>query len=111
MSMINKSGLLEFTGQLVSGSDFWIIPCRDFFALGVGVSGTWSGTIIAEGTVDGVTWEAVAVTDLAGNTIASKTTNGAFVVSTVGVDSVRVKFSAYTSGTAVLKGVLNKKNF
>lgn len=70
-------------------------------SLGIQISGTWSATLQFEGTVDGTNWVALEVrkpTD--GSRSSSTTANGLWVAQVAGFKAVRVRASAYTSGTA-----------
>ena len=71
----------------------------------VQLTGTWSGTVTFEATVDGTTWvsfELEPTTDLSGTTsslTATATANGVWTGATRGVAGVRARFSTATSGT------------
>lgn len=72
-------------------------------SMGVQVSGTFSGTLQFEQTIDGATWFTWAVTPNGlSTTVTSATATGLWVGNTFGVVRTRVRFSAYTSGTAVV---------
>jgi hypothetical protein len=65
------------------------------------IVGTFSATLSFEATADGTTWVAAQAQNLADGTISTSTTAaGAFSLSNVGVQQVRVRASAYTSGGA-----------
>lgn len=64
------------------------------------VSGTFVGTITWEVSDDGTNWTVVMATPLATGTKASTATApGVFAVPTLGVDRLRARVSAYTSGS------------
>lgn len=66
------------------------------------LSGTWTATVVAEVSTDGgTTWESTDLYDISGRARAANTTgNGTFIIiGTGGMNRVRVKASAYTSGT------------
>lgn len=66
------------------------------------VTGTWVGTIQFEASLDGSTWVALSGFPANSTTAASSTTgNGMWNASVIGA-RVRARFSAYTSGTAVV---------
>lgn len=73
--------------------------------LAVQVTGTFSGTISFQGTVDNTTFVPIAVT-AAGDTASTKTTTatatGLWLCNVAGLSIVRAKMTAYTSGTAVV---------
>jgi hypothetical protein len=67
--------------------------------VGIQITGTWTATIEFEGTVDGSNWVALRVHD--GTQVVTNTTaNGLFMAPAGHLDQVRVRSSAYTSGTA-----------
>jgi hypothetical protein len=75
------------------------------------VSGTWTGTILVESSLDnGVTWPGglSIFTGIGGGFIvypSGITTNGFYYVSCGGSRLIRLYMSAYTSGTAVIQAV------
>lgn len=70
-------------------------------SVGIQVAGTFSATVQFEGTVNGATWTAVTGTPVGGGAAVSSTTaTGAWRLSTAGMQSVRARVSAYTSGGA-----------
>jgi hypothetical protein len=72
-------------------------------ACGVQVTGTFSATLLIEATMDGTNYTTYAFVNCAsGATETSITAVGQFRTELVGVHSVRVRCSAYTSGTAVV---------
>lgn len=65
------------------------------------LSGSWTGTIEFEGTVEGTTWVSLTVTPFAGGAgVVNSITNGTWVVSNV-LQGVRCRASAAMTGTAV----------
>lgn len=72
--------------------------------VGVQVTGTFVGTLTFEGSVDGTTFSALNLTAINSTTGASTTTTtGVFTGGVGGLSIVRVRMSAYTSGTAVVR--------
>lgn len=70
------------------------------------ISGTWVATLQFEGKGAGGSWFAVPAVAIAttGGALASSTTaNGNFLIAAVGAIELRVRCSAYTSGTAVVE--------
>jgi hypothetical protein len=66
----------------------------------VTISGTWVATVQFEGTVDGSNW--VAVNAYVPSTLAavtSATANGTWIVPAAALGTIRVRSSAFTSGT------------
>jgi len=70
------------------------------------ITGTFSGTVTFEGTVDGTNWVATAVIPVGSTRTLTTTATaaGIWVQSTVGLTAVRARCSAYTSGTIVVTG-------
>jgi hypothetical protein len=72
-------------------------------------SGTWVGTIVAEGSADsGVTWTLLSIASVPGGALSTAgiTTNGQYRIAVLGgYNQVRLRMSAYTSGSASI--VLN----
>lgn len=72
-------------------------------AVGVQVTGTFTATLLVEATIDGTTFTTYAFINCAsGATETSITAAGQYRTELVGVSSVRVRCSAYTSGDAVV---------
>ncbi len=70
--------------------------------VGIEISGTWTGTIAFEGTVDGGNWYALAAAPSAGGaTVGSTTASGMWVVSSAGLLQVRLRCSAAMTGAAI----------
>jgi hypothetical protein len=69
----------------------------------VQVTGTFSGTLQFEMTIDGTNYAAVQATSVTTGTAATTTTaTGVFFFNVVGANAVRVASTAWTSGTATL---------
>lgn len=67
------------------------------------LSGTWVATAQFEGSVDGTNFTSLQAFPLSSSTSAtSAAANGVWVFSAAGLSKVRVRASAYTSGTAVV---------
>lgn len=66
-------------------------------SLGVQITSTWTGTIVFEATVDDVTWNSITADPGA---ITSTTANGSWTIACAGQSKVRVRASAWTSGSA-----------
>jgi hypothetical protein len=70
---------------------------------GVGISGTWAGTIVAEGDVGDGVWATIPlIHSLTGAALASTTGNGNWFIGVAGFLNVRIRMSLYTSGTATV---------
>jgi hypothetical protein len=71
--------------------------------VGVGVSGTWAGTVSFSASTDGVNFNPVFMTPFAsGTNVSSTTTTGNWFVNTGGFAALRCTFTR-TSGTAIVK--------
>ena len=72
------------------------------------LSGTWSATVLAEGSPDGDAADAWVALDIhtiatgAWTMAASTTAIGTYAVSATGMKTIRLRASAYTSGTVVV---------
>lgn len=65
------------------------------------VSGTWLGTLTFEGTSDGSNFVTLTVSNVTAATAVTTTTgNGVFAIANPGYSTVRVRASAWTTGTA-----------
>lgn len=74
------------------------------YTIGGQILGTWVGTITPEGTIDGTTWFTVRTANKSTNDIINAyTANDAFeFYSVAGCIGLRLRMSAYTSGTATI---------
>jgi len=69
----------------------------------VQITGTWAGTIVFEGTVDGTNYFSVnAVVPTTGALATSTTANGQWAVDVSGLSNFQCRHSVHTSGTAVV---------
>ena len=68
------------------------------------ITGTWVGTLTFEASADGTNWFATAVKNTSETTattlVTTRTGNGISQIYISGIPYVRVRMSAYTSGTA-----------
>lgn len=72
-------------------------------AAGVQVTGTWTGTLTFEGSVDGTTYVAMAATPVVGgSTVSTTTANGLWRCNVAGLQAMQVRGSAAMTGTAVV---------
>jgi len=92
-------------GDITALNGAMTLTYRQFANGGVGVqvTNTFSGTLTFEMTIDGTNWVAVQATSVTTGTVATTTTTtGVFKFDVVGALSVRVRASAWTSGTATV---------
>lgn len=72
-------------------------------AVGVQISGTWTGTLQFEATIDGVTWYPVNAARAGSSFIPQNTTvNGIHRLTPAGLSQVRVTATAWGTGTATI---------
>lgn len=92
--MINRNLSAINDALVTSGSD----DRRSF--LGVQLVGTFTATVVVEGTNDNGTWVTVAATPWGGGAaVTSMTAPGGWRVDVSGMQLVRIRVSSYTSGT------------
>jgi hypothetical protein len=85
---------LSATGSATTPND------QNTATAGILLTGTWSGTVQFEGSVDGSTWQAVTAYPFpSGSGVTSATANGAWQASMAGLTAFRVRCSIYVSGT------------
>lgn len=97
------------TGSITANGQSVAIQYRHFDngAIGVQVTGTFVASMLIEGTIDGTTFVALAYLDVSSvaGAIAGATpitAAGIYRSEAVGFLQVRVRCTAYTSGTAVV---------
>ena len=71
---------------------------------GVQITGTWTGTLVFEATVDaGTTWNSVnAEVPTTGVAVTSTSTNGVWIIACAGYQQVRVRGNTVVTGTATI---------
>jgi len=85
------------------GSGCVVLSVSGVGGAAVQVTGTYSGTLSFEGSVDGTTFAALNLTPMNSTTAASSTTStGVWSGGIGGLTVVRVRMSSYTSGSAVV---------
>lgn len=96
------------TGNLTALNDAVSIVAGTGNAIGIQLTGTWSGTVAFEASFDGgSTWVAVSVLPVGATTMVSSTTaNGNWSVQAGGLTNFRTRRSVATSGTAAAALVL-----
>lgn len=93
------------TGTIAANGGTLGLAYRQFSngAIGVQVTGTWSGTLQFEMTIDGTNYVAVQATNVTtGSQATTLTANGIFRFEAVGAALVRLNATAWTSGTATV---------
>lgn len=83
----------------VVGTEMLAMPERRI----VGISGTFTGTLTFEGSINGTDWFGIgAVPSGGGAEVSTATAPGLFTIMRL-PPAMRVKMTAYTSGTAVIQ--------
>lgn len=78
------------------------LACAGFSNAGIRISGTFSGTVTFQGSVDGKSYSTLTVTAFDGATTATTTTAvGQWRVNCSGLLVVRCAMTSYVSGAAV----------
>lgn len=102
---INQSGV-SATGSLAALNAAQALSLNGATGFAVDVRGTFSATILIQGTVDGTNWITLSVLPIGAGLnvaqVASITGVGAWWGSGNGLQQVRATMSAYTSGTATV---------
>ena len=69
----------------------------------VQITGSWSGTIIAEGSNDGTNFLTIPCIDQSnGQELASITSSGMYIIASNGYNQTRIRSSAWSTGTATI---------
>lgn len=101
------SALWNGTGIAPAGTVF-VISVAEMASAGIEVTGTFTATLLVETTIDGITWftpNCLTVAKAAGPT--SFTAPGRTFVQLEGITVLRVRCSAYTSGSPVATAALS----
>ena len=79
------------------------LACAGLGTVGLGISGTWTGTIVAEVEVGDSVWDPIPlVNNSTGAAALSTTVNGNFLLGVAGALTLRIRMSVYSSGTATV---------
>ncbi len=89
------------TSATCPGSGCVVLSVNGMSSVSIQVAGTYTGTVQFEGSLDGSTYTALALTpSTGGDTATSTTSTGVWTGFIGGTSQVRARVSAYTSGTA-----------
>lgn len=103
VSAQNANLQASLTSATCPGSGCVLVQTVGGAGIGAQITGTFTGTLQFEGSVDGVTFVAVNTTPPNSTTPAtSATATGVWTGGVGGLRLFRVRCSAYTSGTAVV---------
>jgi hypothetical protein len=97
------TSLLAITGTTCPGDGCLTYAVSGRGSAGVQITGTWSGTITFQGSVDNSTFASLAcvsIADTSSALVTTTTSNGTFKCVIAGLSSVRIVFTSYSSGTA-----------
>lgn len=86
--------------SLTNADDACAVDCSGAGSVGVQLTGTWTGTVSFEATIDGTNWFAVYGQPPTAAPATTATANGKWIVGVV-YNQFRVRFSTATSGTVV----------
>lgn len=90
-------------GTLAAAEQTVEIAGEGLSTVGIGISGTWAGTIVVEGNVGDGVWATIPIIhSLTAAAAVATTGNGNWFIGSAGFLTVRVRMSAYTSGTATV---------
>ncbi|MHB2020751.1 MAG: hypothetical protein ACYCW6_27755 [Candidatus Xenobia bacterium] len=86
------------------------IDCEDYSAFEAVLSGTWSGTVVADESMDdGATWNTIDIYQAGVGLVQSVTANGTYQLRPHnGATQVRARCSSYSSGTIGVRVDANK---
>ena len=91
------------TGSIDANGESVGIAYRHFLNGGVGVQivGTFVGTLTFEGTINGTDYDDISAEEVGSLAVSTQaTTTGLYKFDAVGLKAVRVRATAWTSGTA-----------
>jgi hypothetical protein len=97
-----------------NNTDLINVACDQFRSVCFGITGTWVGTITFQVSLDGTNWVSLACLNSAsvsGVFAVSTTTNTIFAASLAGYQFFRLRFTAYTSGTASAIAEFNREGY
>lgn len=91
------------TGTITASGKSVNVDVTNFSALAIQTSGTWSGTLQFEASIDNSIWFAIKAAKVFTQDIESSTTsNNKWVAQVSGFNQVRIRASSFSSGTATI---------
>jgi hypothetical protein len=97
---------------LGANADFITVDVTNYDFVGFDVFGTWTATISIESSVDGTNYSGhQGSLNTGASAGSSRTTTGQFFVNVVGCSFIRLRVSAYTSGTATVAWRCDRNTF
>lgn len=107
---VGPAAQLNVTGSAsANNTDLISVACDGFRTISFQVTGTWSGTITAQISDDNTNWVSFLITQSSSTaSTATFTGNGVYAAILSGHQFFRLRFTAYTSGTASVSAFLSK---
>ena len=102
------ASLADFTntGTIAALNGTVVITGQGVYTVTASITGTWVGTLVFEGQTPDLNWYQIPANlvsaTLPYTSVASTTTNGLFAITGGGFLNIRVRASAYTSGTVAV---------
>ena len=92
------------TGTISALNGSIVVSTSGIATVNCNVTGTWVGTIVAQGTTDGTNWQTLPLYNVVSGyaPIDSFTANGLYYIASGGFKQIRFYSTAWTSGTANL---------
>jgi hypothetical protein len=92
------------TTTMTATSNIATISCQGAGAIGMNITGTWTGTMSFQASVDGSNWLAVSPPAIhpAGSGVSTTTANGQWSFLAAGNNSFRINPTTFSSGTATV---------
>lgn len=106
---VGPAATQQITGSAsANNTDLFSVNCSSFRGINFQITGTWVGTISFQVSNDNTNWSGFGVQNSAGSTgwSSTTTTNGSWYALLAGFNFIRIRFNAYTSGTANVSGFL-----
>lgn len=102
---IDSQFQVQITGSFTAVAQSFDLSSPNSGTTAVQITGTWSGTLVVEGSNNNSTFVTLQVMNISTFALATSiTASGLFIANTNGFQYIRIRSSAWTSGTAVLTG-------
>jgi len=101
----NKPGTATMQNAAVATGNGTALPVSGYGAACCQVTGTFVGTVVFEGTADGVNWVAIPAIARGASMVFSASAPGLYDIDCRGLVSIRARISSYTSGSITVVGV------
>lgn len=109
---VGPAAQLNVTGSAsANNTDLISVACNEFRSVNFQITGTWVGTISYQVSNDNTNWLALfCIASNATSAAGATTTNVLQYGALTGYQFFRIRFTAYTSGTASVTAFFNKEN-